>query len=114
MSESEKEKKEGCRLELEVDEKGQWWATYVPPAVLPTENHGCICHPDMKFKRRHFSCRMFCRFKRVAQGKMPARIPIIPYTILLHEGWGLPSRKHVKLKSTLLKWVLTIAEWLAN
>lgn len=70
----------------------------------------CICHPNLHYKRPHFTCRMFCRLKRVAQGKLPLMIPVSRYLIYVHLDRGHPRFKDWLLR----KFVFPIAEWLAN
>ena len=60
------------------------------------------------YKRFHLTC-MFCRLRRVYYGKMPSKIRVAPYMLLI---WK--DRKHSKIKNLLLKKLLTICELLAN
>lgn len=81
-----------------------------PPATIQPTGWNCICHPELQYKRPHFTCRAFCRIKRVAQGKLPPLIPVNRYRMYIQL-----DRVHARFKDWLLrKFVLPIAEWLAN
>lgn len=81
-----------------------------PPDNVPATRWNCICHPELNYKRPHFTCVAFCRIKRVVQGKLPPTIPVSRYRMYIHLG-----RSHAGFKDWLLrKFVLPIAEALAN
>jgi len=58
--------------------------------------------------RPHWSC-IHCRFRAVANGRMPPVIRVGRYTLYVWHG-----RPHEGIKSILLKKVLELAEFLAN
>lgn len=81
-----------------------------PPANVPVTRWNCICHPELNYKRPHFTCVAFCRIKRVVQGKLPPAIPVSRYRMYIQL-----DRPHARFKDWLLrKLVFPIAEWLAN
>jgi len=81
-----------------------------PPANVPATRWNCICHPELNYKRPHFTCLAFCRVKRVAQGELPSSIPVSWYRMYIRLG-----RPHAAFKDWLLrKFVFPIAEYLAN
>lgn len=82
----------------------------MPPANVEVTPWNCICHPNLRYRRPHFTCLTFCRIRRVAQGKLPSAIPVSWYRMYIHLG-----RPHAHFKDWLLrKFVFPIAEWLAN
>jgi hypothetical protein len=88
---------------------GKLYMKMTPPNVAVTR-WNCICHPNAHYRRPHFTCLMFCRLKRVAQGKLPAIIPVSRYRMYIQL-----DRSHAALKDWLLrKIVFPIAEYLAN
>jgi hypothetical protein len=88
---------------------GRMYLQMMPPTVKVTR-WNCICHPELHYSRPHFTCVMFCRLKRAAQGKLPSTIPVNLYRMYVHVG-----RPHATFKDWLLrKFVFPIAEWLAN
>jgi hypothetical protein len=89
---------------------GRLYMGMTPPTNVKVTRWNCICHPQLHYKRPHFTCLMFCRIKRVAQGKLPSTIPVNLYRMYIHLG-----RPHARFKDWLLrKFVLPIAEFLAN
>jgi len=82
----------------------------LPGPDIRVTRWNCICHPELNYKRPHFTCLAFCRIKKAAQGKLPATIPVSWYRMYIHLG-----RPHAAFKDWLLrKFVFPIAEWLAN
>jgi hypothetical protein len=61
-----------------------------------------------KLRRPHWSC-IHCRFRAVANGRLPRVIPVKPFTLFIRIG-----RKHERIKSILLKKALELAEFLIN
>jgi hypothetical protein len=89
---------------------GRLYQQITPPENIQLTPWNCICHPQLHYRRPHFTCLMFCRIKRAAQGKMPSIIPVSQYRFYIHL-----DRAHAHFKDWLLrKFVLPIAEWLAN
>jgi hypothetical protein len=89
---------------------GHLYLRMTPPANVKVTRWNCICHPELGYRRPHFTCLAFCRIKRVAQGKLPVTIPVTWYRMYIHQG-----RAHARLKDWLLrKFVFPIAELLAN
>ncbi len=89
---------------------GRMYMRITPPENVKITPWNCICHPKLPYMRPHFTCRMFCRTKRVAQGKLPLLIPVRRYRMYIQLG-----RPHARFKDWLLrKFLLPIAEWLAN
>jgi hypothetical protein len=88
---------------------GRMYMHMTPPLAKVTR-WNCICHPELKYRRPHFTCLMFCRLKRVAQGRLLPLIPVSRYRMYIQL-----DRPHAHFKDWLLrKFVLPIAEWLAN
>jgi hypothetical protein len=89
---------------------GRLYMRITPPANVEVTPWNCICHPQLHYRRPHFTCLAFCRVKRVAQGKLPSIIPVGRYLMYVQL-----NRKHAAFKQWLLrKFVLPIAEFLAN
>jgi hypothetical protein len=89
---------------------GRLYMQLTLPANAKVTPWNCICHPDRHYGRPHFTCLMFCRTKSLAQGKLPATIPVNLYRMYIHLG-----RPHARFKDWLLrKLVFPIGEWLAN
>lgn len=89
---------------------GQLYMQITPPVNVETSRWNCICHPELNYRRPHFTCQTFCRIKRVAQGKLSPTIPVSQYRMYIHLG-----RPHAAFKDWLLrKFMLPIAEFLAN
>ena len=81
-----------------------------PSSSMKNKMGGMPCQSlcGHNFKRFHLTC-MFCRLRRVYYGKMPNKIRVTPYLLLI---WK--DRKYAKIKNVLLKKLLTLCEWLAN
>ena len=89
---------------------GRLYMQMTPPTNIAVTPWNCVCHPQLHYRRPHFTCRAFCRIKRVAQGKLPSIIPVGRYRMYVQL-----DRPHARLKGWLLrKLVFPIAEWLAN
>ncbi len=89
---------------------GRMYMQITPPENVKITPWNCICHPNLHYRRPHFTCRMFCRTKRVAQGKLSPLIPVWRYHMYVQL-----DRPHAHFKDWLLrKFLLPIAEWLAN
>jgi hypothetical protein len=89
---------------------GSLYMKLTPPTNVKATRWNCICHPNTHYRRPHFTCLAFCRLKRVAQGKLPALIPVGRYKMYIQL-----DRAHAHMKDWLLrKIVFPIAEYLAN
>ena len=55
------------------------------------------------------ACIFSCLLRRVHYGKMPAKIPVQGYVLWIHQG-----RRFDRVKTALLKRVMTIAEQFAK
>ena len=77
---------------------GRLYMQMTPPANVTVTPWNCICHPQLNYKRPHFTCRAFCRIKRVAQGKFPATIPVGRYQMYVQL-----DRRHAQFKGWLLE-----------
>jgi hypothetical protein len=89
---------------------GKLYMQMTPPENVQVTPSNCICHPQLHYRRPHFTCLTFCRIKRVAQGKLPPVILVSRYQMYIHL-----DRAHARFKDWLLrKFVLPIAEALAN
>jgi hypothetical protein len=80
-------------------------------AKLPRRHFAPPCRPLCSFdlRRWHLTCIFTCLLRRVHYGKMPAKIPVQGYVLWIHRG-----RRFERVKASLLKPVLTIAEQLAK
>ncbi|MGB9672066.1 MAG: hypothetical protein ACPLZY_02850 [Candidatus Norongarragalinales archaeon] len=90
--------------------KTLWQEIVVEPGTFKAKLGGMPCQHlcGHGFRRFHLTCA-FCRVRRVYMGKMPSRIRVTPYLMLI---WV--DRPHRRLKDLFLKKLLTLAEFLAN
>lgn len=89
---------------------GHLYMCMTPPGNVKVTSWNCICHPELHYRRPHFTCLTFCRIKRVAEGRLPATIPVGWYRMYIHL-----DRPHAVVKDWLLrKIVFPITEYLAN
>lgn len=89
---------------------GRLYMQLSTPEGVKVTRWNCICHPNLHYRRPHFTCLLFCRTKRMVQGKLPPLIPVSRYLMYVHL-----DRSHARLKDWLLrKFMFPIAEWLAN
>jgi len=80
-------------------------------AKLPPRRFAPPCRSLCGFDlhRWHLTCLLSCLLRRVHYGKMPAKIPVQGYVLWIHRG-----RRFERVKTALLKRVMTIAEQLAK
>lgn len=93
-----------------LDGHGYWQTFQLMPRSVKKALFAfpCVGICEHKLKRPHLTCSV-CRGRRVYMKKMPNKIPVHVYTLLIHR-----DRRNAKVKNKLLKAVLTIAEVLAN
>jgi len=92
---------------------GRLWCTIETPKPQLDKPHGPLalpCHTLClsKKSRWHLTCS-FCRIRRVYERKLPNSFPVQLYTLVI-----LPNRPLTFLKGTILKKILTIAEYFAS
>jgi len=80
-------------------------------AKLPPRRFAPPCRSLCGFDlhRWHVTCIFSCLLRRVHYGKLPGKIPVQGYTLWIHKG-----RQFERVKTALLKRVMTIAEQLAK
>lgn len=98
---------------LEDDGQGNLWQTFNFPKELQPATQGFGVLPCQRIcghnlKRFHFTC-LFCRTRKALTGRIPTRLRVEPYMLLI---WA--DRPNFRVKSALLKRFLTICELLAN
>lgn len=97
------------RLELEDGKLVQSWSS-IQPYRLDAKTGGFACQNlcNKSLRRPHLTC-LFCRLRKAYYGKMPEKIEVTPYLLLIRR-----ERSFAQFKAVLLRKLLVICEWLAN
>lgn len=94
------------------DRKGQFWQEFInfPKEIrharFPRPYCVELCGRDLR--RPHFTC-LFCRIRKIYEGKLPSKLPIDPPVTLLPYA----NRRFARVRAFLVRKLFNIAELLS-